>query len=110
MSLRKELENLGTPRGAPQIPPLRYAPVGMTILFGNAKYSFQDELSSRPERSGAEGSAVRPSDFPNSGVLTPSSYLSRSASKWSATRMALAMIVSDGLTALADTKQEASTT
>src|SRR6202050_820154 len=22
----------------------------MTILFGNAKYSFQDELSSRPER------------------------------------------------------------
>jgi hypothetical protein len=25
-------------------------PVGMTILFGNAKYSFQDELSSRPER------------------------------------------------------------
>src|SRR6202161_2594883 len=27
-----------------------YAPVGMTILFGNAKYGFQDELSSRPER------------------------------------------------------------
>ena len=24
--------------------------LGMTILFGNAKYSFQDELSSRPER------------------------------------------------------------
>ena len=23
--------------------------LGMTILFGNAKYSFQDELSSRPE-------------------------------------------------------------
>ena len=44
------LQNLGSPRGAPQIPPLRYAPVGMTILFGNAKYSFQDELSSRPER------------------------------------------------------------
>jgi hypothetical protein len=41
----------------------------MTILFGNAKYSFQDELSSRPERSVAEGSAVRPSGFPNSGVL-----------------------------------------
>jgi hypothetical protein len=38
------------PRGAPQIPPLRYAPVGMTMLFGNADYSFQDELSSRPER------------------------------------------------------------
>jgi hypothetical protein len=52
---------------------------GMTILFGNAKYSFQDELSSRPERSGAEGSAVRPSGFPNSGALTqtlkPSSLL-----------------------------------
>jgi len=39
-------------------------------LLGNAKYSFQDELSSRPERSGAEGSAVGPSGFPNSGVLT----------------------------------------
>ena len=33
-----------------QVPPLRYAPVGMTNLFGNAKYSFQVELSSRPER------------------------------------------------------------
>jgi len=43
-------ENSGGPRGAPQIPPLRYAPVGMTILFGNVKYSFQDGLSSRPER------------------------------------------------------------
>jgi hypothetical protein len=79
----------------------------MTVLFGNAKYSFQEELSSRPERtriscyaaldmaacapfrkegrmkcinatkinrksgdSGAEGSAVRPSGFPNSEVLT----------------------------------------
>ena len=55
------------------------ATLGMTILFGNAKYSFQDELSSRPERSGAEGSAVRPSGFPNSGALTqrlkPSSLL-----------------------------------
>jgi len=36
--------------GAPQIPPLRYAPVGMTILFGNAQYDFQDELSSRLSR------------------------------------------------------------
>ena len=26
------------------------ASLGMTILFGNAKYRFQDELSSRPER------------------------------------------------------------
>src|ERR1700722_258859 len=47
-----------------------YAPVGMTVLFGNAKYCFQDELSSRPERSVAEGSAVRPSDFPNSSLRT----------------------------------------
>jgi hypothetical protein len=39
---------------------------GMTILFGNAKYDFQDELSSRPERSVVEGSAVRLSAFPNS--------------------------------------------
>jgi hypothetical protein len=28
--------------------------LGMTILFGNAKYSFQDELSSRPARSVVE--------------------------------------------------------
>jgi len=35
---------------------------------------------------------------------------SRSRSKCSETRMAFAMIVSDGFTALADTKQEASTT
>jgi hypothetical protein len=46
------------------------ASLGMTILFGNAKHRFQDELSSRPERSGAEGSAVCHSAFPNSGVLT----------------------------------------
>jgi hypothetical protein len=26
-----------------------YAPVGMTMLFGKTQYSFQDELSSRPE-------------------------------------------------------------
>jgi hypothetical protein len=35
---------------------------------------------------------------------------SLSANKCSATRIALAMIVSDGFTALADTKQDASTT
>jgi hypothetical protein len=46
----------------------------MTILFGNAKYSFQDELSSRLERSGVEGSAVRPSDFPNSGAKLQDSH------------------------------------
>ncbi len=49
-SLRENSQNSGSPKGAPQIPPLRYAPVGMTILSGNAKYGFQDELSSRPER------------------------------------------------------------
>ena len=27
-----------------QVPSLRYAPAGMTLLFGNAKYRFQDEL------------------------------------------------------------------
>src|ERR1700721_559820 len=42
----------------PQISPLRYAPVEMTNLFGNPKYRFHDELSSRPERSVAEGPAV----------------------------------------------------
>src|SRR6202522_2053614 len=85
------LENSGGPRGAPQIPPLRYAPVGMTILFGNAKYSFQDELSSRPERTRischaaldrsacapfCKGKAheVRPSDFTNSGAKAHSSH------------------------------------
>ena len=41
-------ENSGRPGGAPQIPPLRYAPVGMTTLLGNAKYHFEDGLSSRP--------------------------------------------------------------
>src|ERR1700678_2943462 len=35
-------ENIGRPRGATQIPPLRYAPVGMTILFGDAQWSFRD--------------------------------------------------------------------
>jgi hypothetical protein len=30
-----------------QIPPLRFAPVGMTRLFRNAKFRFQNELSSR---------------------------------------------------------------
>jgi hypothetical protein len=36
-----------------------YAPVEMTNLFENAKHHFQDELSSRPERSAVERSAVR---------------------------------------------------
>jgi hypothetical protein len=30
----------------------------MATLFGNAKYRFQEELSSRPKRSGVERSAV----------------------------------------------------
>jgi hypothetical protein len=52
----------------PQISPLRYAPVEMTSLFGNAKYCSQDELSSvlfgnakylmNCAHSGVEGSAV----------------------------------------------------
>jgi hypothetical protein len=51
------IPNLGSEK-KPQISPLRYAPVEMTSLFGNAKYRFQDELSSRPERSVVERSAV----------------------------------------------------
>jgi hypothetical protein len=47
-----------TADGEQQVPPLRYAPVGMTLLFGNARSGFQDEVSSRPERSGVERSAV----------------------------------------------------
>src|ERR1700761_2675029 len=47
----------------PQVPPLRYAPVGMTILFRGARNSRRSsrghiELSSRPERSVVEGPAV----------------------------------------------------
>ncbi len=33
-------------------------PVEMTILFGDAKFRFHDELSTRPERSVVERSAV----------------------------------------------------
>jgi hypothetical protein len=97
------------------------ASLGMTILFGNTKYSFQDELSSRPERtrmschaaldktacapfckgkahevhqrhqvpqeirgSVAEGSAVRPSGFPNSGPKVDSFHEDSKASTLSA--------------------------
>ena len=42
----------------PQISPLRYAPVEMTILFGNKALRCQAELSSRPERSVVERFAV----------------------------------------------------
>jgi hypothetical protein len=41
-----------------QVPPLRYAPVGMKILFGDWDVRTQNELSSRPERSEVEGPAV----------------------------------------------------
>jgi len=37
-------------------------------------------------------------------------YLRRSIRRWSEMRMALAMMVREGLTALAEAKQEASTT
>jgi hypothetical protein len=47
----------------PQVPPLRFAPVGMTILFAIENVCSQAELSSRPERSVVEGPAV---SFPGS--------------------------------------------
>ncbi len=53
-----ERAEIGNSRGAPQISPLRYAPVEMTILLGNETQSSQTNLSSRPERSGVERSAV----------------------------------------------------
>jgi hypothetical protein len=43
-----------------------YAPVEMTIHLGNDTQSSHTKLSSRPKRSEVEGSAVRPSVFPNS--------------------------------------------
>ena len=55
----------------PSSPELYDPSKGMTsggCSSGSAKYSFQDELSSRPERSVVEGSAVRPSGAPNCGV------------------------------------------
>jgi hypothetical protein len=48
-----------------QVPPLRYAPVGMTILLwcqrilhDEKHYFLANALSSRPERSAVEGPAV----------------------------------------------------
>jgi hypothetical protein len=41
-----------------QVPPLRYAPVGMTLLLGIGILAFQKEVSSRPQRSAVEGPAV----------------------------------------------------
>jgi hypothetical protein len=45
---------------------LHSASAGMTIHLGNYTERSQTTLSSRPERSVVEGSAVRPSGFPNS--------------------------------------------
>ena len=47
----------------PQVPPLRFAPVGMTILLCPLQLqgeilALATELSSRPERSAVEGPAV----------------------------------------------------
>ena len=47
----------------PQVPPLRFAPVGMTILLRGQVFLAEalaviTELSSRPERSVVEGPAV----------------------------------------------------
>jgi hypothetical protein len=49
--------------GKQQVPPLRYAPVGMTILLCPQELQREildsaTELSSRPERSVVEGPAV----------------------------------------------------
>jgi hypothetical protein len=52
-------------RGKLQVPPLRYAPVGMTtlgaVVLSRQLLSFKNptlNLSSRPERSAVEGPAV----------------------------------------------------
>jgi hypothetical protein len=46
-----------------QVPPLRYAPVGMTLHPGNETWRSQTKVSSRPKRSVVEGPAVA---FPGS--------------------------------------------
>jgi hypothetical protein len=43
-----------------QVPPLRFATVGMTILFRGEDLGIKTNLSSRPERSEVEGPAVLP--------------------------------------------------
>jgi hypothetical protein len=64
-----------------QVPPLRYAPVGMTILFRCQDLALKTKLSSRPERSEVEGPAVLPGctfyrDFFRVGLLAPESPVS----------------------------------
>jgi hypothetical protein len=49
---------IGWTEKKPQVPPLRYAPVGMTNWFECQDAGIQTELSSRPERSAVEGPAV----------------------------------------------------
>src|SRR5580698_3515928 len=49
-------------------------PVGMTIRLGNYNERSQSKLSSRPERSVVEGSAVRHSGFPNSRLKLQCSH------------------------------------
>ena len=63
----------GLKMGKPQVPPLRFAPVGMTILLRGKvlraeALAGKTELSSRPERSAVEGPAVVTgvTDFPRS--------------------------------------------
>src|ERR1700678_3210061 len=58
--------NLGRPRGATQVPPLRYAPVGMTILFGNAQWSFHDGV--RTMAHGEFGKAERRNADPSTSL------------------------------------------
>jgi hypothetical protein len=75
-----ELQNLGSRRGAPQIPPERtriYCHAALDrsacapFCKGKAHEVHQRHQGQQEIRgSGAEGSAVRPSGFPNSGVLT----------------------------------------
>jgi hypothetical protein len=53
----------GLEMGKPQVPPLRFAPVGTTILLRGQVLRAEvlagtTELSSRPERSEVEGPAV----------------------------------------------------
>jgi hypothetical protein len=64
--ISEALESASEPKRAPQISPLRCAPVEMTILFEDGILCLQEEyeissattLSSRPERSVVERSAV----------------------------------------------------
>src|ERR1700677_4968410 len=58
-----------------QVPPLRYAPVGMTLSVWGPTSLSEKELSSRPERSVVEGPAVSPPQ--NSAILEHAASASR---------------------------------